>query len=226
MRVVVLTITLGFSAFALAACGATTQGSKVIPAAPAAHPDKKSQLLYVSDIGTSDVYVYTYPQGRLSQTLTGFKEPFGDCVDKKGDVFITDQGAAAIYEYAHGRSSPVATLQDSSEEPQGCSVDFKTGDLAVSNALSGNNGSAAGSVSIYKDAKGTPTIVTDSAIYDLGYCGYDTRSNLFVDGLTGKKVVVAELPSGKRPVHEPSGQRRKASRSRRRAVGCEVPSGR
>ncbi len=199
MRVVVLSIALGFSAVTLTACGAA-QGSKVMPAAPAApaaHPDKKSELLYVSDIGTDDVYAYTYPQGTLSQTLTGFKEPFGECVDKKGDVFITDRGAAAIYEYAHGGSSPVATLQDSSEEPQGCSVDFKTGDLAVSNALSGNSGSKAGSVSIYKAAKGTPTIVTDSAIYDFGYCGYDTHSNLFVDGLNGNKVVVAELPSGK-----------------------------
>jgi hypothetical protein len=125
------------------------------------------------------------------------KVPFGDCVDKKGDVFITDRGAAAIYEYAHGGSSPIATLQDASEEPQECSVDFKTGDLAVSNVLSGDGGSEADSVSIYKAAKGTPPIVTDSAIYDFGYCSYDNHSNLFVDGVNGNRVVVAELPSGK-----------------------------
>ena len=36
-----------------------------------------SELLYVSDVGTNDVYVYTYPARTLVGTLTGFKEPQG-----------------------------------------------------------------------------------------------------------------------------------------------------
>ena len=48
-------------------------------------------LLYVADQTTQDVYVYTYPQGQLVRTLTGFINPTGECVDSGGDVFIVSQ---------------------------------------------------------------------------------------------------------------------------------------
>jgi len=77
------------------------------------NPDaKKYNLLYLSSRGTEDVYVYTYPGGTLEGTLTGFATPQGECVDKVGDVFITDTSVAKIYEYAHGGPSPKATLSD------------------------------------------------------------------------------------------------------------------
>lgn len=196
MRAVALAITFVSLSVLIAACsGGGTQSSNVMPATPIVRPDKKTDLLYISDAGTTSVYVYTYPQGTLSQTLTGFKLPSGECVDKKGNVFITDQAASAIYEYAHGGSSPIATLQDTNQDPQGCSVDSKSGDLAVANVVS-YGGSKAGSVSIYKGAKGNPTILTDPALYDVGYCGYDPNGNLFVDGLKKSTVTLAELPKG------------------------------
>src|SRR5580692_2579193 len=43
---------------------------------------KKSALLYVSDAGSGDVYVYSYPKGKLTGTLTGFNFPEGECADK------------------------------------------------------------------------------------------------------------------------------------------------
>ena len=42
-------------------------------------PDaKKIPLLYVSDLGTGDVYIYAYRTGVLKGTLTGFNRP-GAC---------------------------------------------------------------------------------------------------------------------------------------------------
>jgi hypothetical protein len=59
---------------------------------------KKKDLLYISDsfpYGSNDVFVYSYPKGKLVGKLTGFNEPSGNCVDKAGNVFITNFGARA-----------------------------------------------------------------------------------------------------------------------------------
>jgi hypothetical protein len=49
-------------------------------------PDaKKRALLYVSDSSTYDVYVFTFPRGKLVGTLTNQNNPAGLCTDKKGD---------------------------------------------------------------------------------------------------------------------------------------------
>jgi hypothetical protein len=146
-------------------------------------PDaKKVALLYVSDRGTNEVYAYSYKKRMLVGTLTGFNNPDGLCADKAGDVFVTEYGAADILEYAHGGTSPIATLSDPGEKPMGCSVDAKTGNLAVTNFQDLTNKS--GNVGIYQAATGTPTLYSDPNIYNYLYCVYDTRSNLYVDGKT------------------------------------------
>jgi DNA-binding beta-propeller fold protein YncE len=153
-------------------------------------------LLYISDQGTNDVYVYSYPKGRLKGTLTGFTGPDGECVDAMGDVFVTNFYSHDIIEYAHGGTSPIATLSDPGYVPKGCSIDPTTGNLAVTNFES--TGSAAGNVAIYKNAMGSPeAYYTDPAIYYMYYCGYDNAGNLFVDGNTsGSAFAFGELPSG------------------------------
>lgn len=157
----------------------------------------RRDLLYVSSVLTDDVYVYTFPGGNLSGTLTGFQLPYGLCSDKKGNVWIVNDRAAAIVAYAHGGTSPIATLSDPGVYPYGCSVDPTTGNLAVTNAYT--TGSGAGSVSIYTDAKGTPKTYEDPAIFYFRFCGYDDEGNLFVDGWNQAETQVefAELHRGK-----------------------------
>ena len=156
-------------------------------AATAAHPDrgrswmapdaKTNDLLYISSNLNGDVYVYSYPYDRLKGTVTGFSSPAGECVDKSGHVFITSK--SGILEYARGGTTPIATLKDAGLA-EGCSVDPKTGNLAVTNYSTIS--SSQGNVAIYKDAKGSPTYRTDSKIYNEDSCGYDNAGNLFVDG--------------------------------------------
>jgi hypothetical protein len=175
-----------------------------IVAATAAHADrgrswmapdaKTNDLLYVSSNINGDVYVYSYPHGSLKGTLTGFSSPAGECVDKSGHIFITS--GSGILEYAHGGTTPIATLKDAGSA-QGCSVDPKTGDLAVTNYSTPS--SAQGNVAIYKNAKGSPTYLTDSKIYYEGFCGYDNAGNLFVDGRprNSGELKLSEIPSGR-----------------------------
>jgi hypothetical protein len=174
--------------------------------AMAVHPDpshswmapdaKRQNLLYISDIGTYDVYVYSYPKGALEGTLTGLSGPEGECVDKRGDIFIANFSTSSILEYAHGGTSPIANLSDPGYYPAGCSIDPTTGNLAVTNYVSTSNGQ--GNVVIYQGAKGNPKeAYADSVISEMGFCGYDDAGNLFVDGSTsGNAFAFAELPSG------------------------------
>ena len=157
---------------------------------------KSGDLLYVSDTETSDVYVFSYPKGELKGTLTGLLDPAGECVDKKGDVFITNTGDNDILEYAHGGTSPLATLDDAGYFPTGCSVDPTTGNLAVTNFTT--TGSGQGDVVIYTHAKGKPKgNYTDPDIFDMFLCGYDVYGNLFLDGLNqGSAFQFAELRKG------------------------------
>ncbi len=167
---------------------AATHSSWIAPEA------KKKLLLYVSSVLSNDVYVYSYADQKLVGTLTGFEEPYGLCADKTGNVWIVDDGHQQIVEYKHGGASPIATLSDPGEYPEGCSVDPTTGNLAVTNfySTSGN-----GSLSIYAHASGEPTTYSDPSIANFRFCGYDNRGNLFADGANNSsEFAFAELPKG------------------------------
>jgi hypothetical protein len=155
-------------------------------------------LLYVGNLNAG-VTVYTYPQGKLVGDLKGFNEPRGLCVDKAGDVYVTDSYAAKIVEYAHGGTKPIATLADNGI-PSGCAIDPTTGNVAVTNLCDGPSGSCypEGTVLIYKRAKSKPDVLNDPSIPPaMTYCAYDKDGNLFVDSYGEQyEIGFAELPAG------------------------------
>jgi hypothetical protein len=148
---------------------------------------RSHDLLYLAD-RENNVYVYSYPQMTLEETLTRLS-PGGLCADTAGDVYVTNFLTKAILEYAHGGTSPIAQLGDLGNRPTDCSVDPRTGNLAVVNA--GDTG-----LSIYKQARGTPTIYTYHA-FQFYYCGYDDTGNLYVDGF-GRGSRLLRLPYASR----------------------------
>lgn len=160
----------------------------------------KHELLYVSNWTSSKVTVYTYPEGQLVGKLTGFAQPYGECIDNSGDVFITNFNGSDIFEYRRGALRPKAIISDSGEHPAGCSVDPTTGNLAVNNSYTVTN--EAGSISLYEHNPhhhwGTPTILSDSSFFYMYFCGFDATGNLFVDGYTsyGGSFILAVLPAG------------------------------
>jgi hypothetical protein len=190
--------TAGAALILLAGCMSASNVAGMPSAAqtPATGGTAQRSLLSVSDTATNDVYVYSYPKGRFVAALTGFDDPQGLCSDQNGDVFIANASGHEVLEYAHGGREPIATLYDPPRNPEGCSVDPTTGNLAVTD----NN---PGSVAIYEKATGKPKYYRDgNEYYHLSqyfFCGYDDRGNLFVDGVnysSSPTFKFAELPSG------------------------------
>ena len=207
---------LVFSRYALSACVAVVMlsgcgGSQPPIGAPGAMPQssaiatqaendgswmlpeaKSEDLLYIAAWpGYGAAYVYSYSKGQLVGTLTGFAEPFGECTDSAGDVFIvaysnSSTSSSTIYEYAHGGSSPIASLNDP-KTAQGCAVDPKTGDLAA----------AGDAVAIFKNASGKPKLYYSSG-YGFYYCTYDNKSNLYLTTPNGgpDEEALVRLASG------------------------------
>jgi hypothetical protein len=157
-------------------------------------------LLYVADSKDNAVDVYTYPAGTPAGSLTGFVGLAYVCVDGAGDVFVPSYGSSVVYVYAHGGTKPIRTLQDPRATPYSCSIDPKTGDLAVANYLLKN--STSGNVVIYRHAKGQPQAHELYGLQNEYFCAYDNAGDLFVEGGGpvggGDPVALEELPRGTR----------------------------
>jgi hypothetical protein len=143
------------------------------------------RLLYVSDSGDNDVYVFSIPHGRLVGTLTGFRGAAGVCSDKAGNVFVVDYQAAGIKEYRHGGKLPIAVLNDPNASPIACSVDPTTGNLAVTNqqTVNGSGRTEPGNVVIYAHARGTPQAYTDPNMVYVSFDSYDSTGDLYISGV-------------------------------------------
>jgi hypothetical protein len=153
-------------------------------------PEAKSEaLLYTAT--EKGVYITSYPHGKLVGTLAVASG--GLCSDSHGNVFVTGMSAQDIVEYAHGGTSPIATLEDPGYFPYDCSFDGTTGNLAVSNYATSSGGY--GNIAIYPDEQGPPVMYSDPDIYRYYACGYDNNGNLFVVSADGP-APFAELPKG------------------------------
>ncbi|HEY1883063.1 MAG TPA: hypothetical protein VGG51_08480 [Candidatus Cybelea sp.] len=158
-------------------------------------PDAKrlKGLLYVADEATNDVYVYSYPAGKLKGTLTGFDIPAGICSNKRGDVFILNGGGMTVDVYAHGGTSPLRVLNLPGYPELNCSVDPTTGNLALG-ALAGSCGDC---IAVFTKAQGTPTTYTPSGQNGIPGCGYDSHGNLYCDAYgSDGTFALFELPHG------------------------------
>lgn len=173
----------------IGAPGTAQQRSAIVTHAERGVADARGgDLLYVSGASTGDVYVFSYPTGKLVQTLTGLQYPLGECSDSNGNVFITSgEGQEVITEYAHGATSPTAILTGAGTG-EGCAVDPTSGDVAAP--------SSPGTLAIWGSNPSSPTIYKNRWGALMSFCGYDKDGNLFVDA-TSDPTSLYELPADK-----------------------------
>jgi hypothetical protein len=157
-------------------------------------PDAKNapRLLFVSDDGTDDVYMFSMPTMALKGTLTGFSEPQGMCSDGKGNIWITNTGTLQIYQYSRA-GTLLNTLSDPTGDPVGCAINRANGDLAVTNIF---NNSGDGTVEVYANATGTPTSYSNPSQTENFFDAYDGSGNLYVDGFGNSGFSLSVLPNG------------------------------
>ncbi len=192
-----LCATLAFVAAVLAGCGASHVAVPIeaLPPAGISNASAPKSLLYVTDVGTDSVYVYSYPHGKLVNTLTGFNSPVRDCSDASGNVYVTNTESEEILEFAHAGKVPIATFGDPGYLPWDCSVDPTSGTLAAVGY--GKSGSNTGSVAIYTGRSGSPKVLHARGVQAYLFCAYDDQGNLFVEGLDSTySFVLIELRKG------------------------------
>jgi hypothetical protein len=138
----------------------------------------RTTLLYVSL--DHRVAVYDYDTGKRVGSLTGLDDPYGGCVDAKGDVYVTEYFNGDTVEYAHGGTKVLKTFA-SDGQAWGCSVDGRS-DLAVTDR---DTRTGAGQVCVWKSGKSG----SQSTCYGgrpacdmMSPAGYDDKGNLFVPG--------------------------------------------
>ncbi|MGA7283309.1 MAG: hypothetical protein WBW87_02085 [Candidatus Cybelea sp.] len=152
---------------------------------------KSASLLFVSDAGTGDVYLYKLPSLKVAARVTGFTQPQGECSDDRGDVWVTDTNAKTIYELSHAGQLK-GTLTDAAGYPVGCAWDRRTGSLAVMNLFGLTK--ASGNLLVYPYATGNPVRFTNPAQYLYYFGDFDDKGNLFFDGVgTNGKFMLSEL---------------------------------
>ena len=159
---------------------------------------RATDLLYVSNVFSGTVSVFSWPGLNVVGSLKGFQEPSGLCIDKAQDVYIVDFSAEEIYEYAHGGNAPLRSLADPGGSPNACSVDRVTGNLAVANQYGGYPSESAGNLEVYPGASGSPREYTDLDIFAYWWPAYDNKGDLFFDGFNSSfsAFYTAEIRKG------------------------------
>ncbi len=144
-------------------------------------------LLYLADSGGNGVvFVYSFPGLSLVGELQNGNQPFGECVDASGNMYIVDE--TEVVEYAHGGTEPIRAIPNPGSiysYLRSCAIDPSTGDLAVvaQGYYAGvvGQGSNSSVVFVYPRGSGTPTEYSN-VFPEAGYCGYDDHGHLFVVG--------------------------------------------
>lgn len=165
----------------LTGCGDTQAGT--VPTFTSAQNEahqrsgSSGDLLYIASSNTDEVYIATYPGGTILNTFKTAARPMSICSDANGNVWVPEKdyssGPASVVEYAHGGTTPIATLSLGNEYPQECAVDPTTGNLAVVDYDA--------NVALFENAQGQPTYYSSVGVVGIPQLvTYDSAGNLFL----------------------------------------------
>jgi DNA-binding beta-propeller fold protein YncE len=194
------------AALVLGSCGNLQPSAAGAAQRPSASPVKaglaKEGLIYVTN-RDAEVTVYNLSTQAIVEVLTDFTLPMGECVDTGGNVYSTDSDAEEVFEYAHGGTKAIKTLDDSPDTPRTCAVDPTTGNLAVAND---DSSSHQRNIAIWPEGSGQPTRYTNSTPDNFVGCAHDANGNL----LTTNESAFAWLPQKKNGAERHPGRIRAA----------------
>lgn len=138
------------------------------------------RLLFITDAGTNDLYIFTMPALALKATITGLNGPNGACADRSGNVWLANSDALELLQYSRS-GALLNTLSDPTGSPIGCAVDPTTGNLAVT---SFDAFGVSAQVLIYPNATYPPAQEFRNPALDFPFFpAYDPQGNLYVNGL-------------------------------------------
>jgi DNA-binding beta-propeller fold protein YncE len=152
----------------------------------------RKSLLYASDFSNYTVNIFETKQ--LSEgdptPIATIDEPSGGCpydmaVDKKGTLYLGDQCANQVEEYAKGSTTIKTTITDGSSAPTGIAID-KSGTLYVSELGDGD-------VEEYASGSSSPTKTITGMSEPFGI-SLDSSGNLYIPDFGCG--CVWELPAG------------------------------
>ncbi len=182
----------------IAGCGVSQSGLAAMPHGITAdareHPASGSSgdLLYVTSVPY--LTIMSYPEGKIVARISGDYGNSEVCSDpNNGNVFVVN--GVNIDEYAHGGTTPIATLTPPSGQAlDGCAVDATTGNLA---ALTYQQEGSPG-VLIWPKAQGNPTWYSEKRFRSFaGSLVYDGSGNLFWNGTNRyERFRLLELQAG------------------------------
>jgi len=181
------------------ACGGQTGigsgASQGLPTASRGHRESGSggDLVYL--MTAKGIVILTYPNWSIVATIPGYRTWYFVCADPhNGNVFALAPDKEEIDEYAHGGTTPIATLTVPAgyEDLGGCSIDPTTGNLALLAADSRLHSA----VLVYPPGEGTPTVYSDKKL-GLSALAYDNAGNLFATAEDRNRFArIAELKAG------------------------------
>lgn len=147
-------------------------------------PNKKNQLLYVSNEESSEIDVFSIPSDKLTGQITdGISQPEGIATDKNGNLYVADLGSDTVTVYPHGSTSPSQTLTES-DGPD---------DVAVTEDGHVLAGDIDGGVDVYAPGASSPSSrLTNPDIGSVDGVGVDRHDNVYAAGEndSGGPVVV------------------------------------
>jgi len=150
-------------------------------------------LVYISDEKNNLVAVFNRSGSQVATIRTGLNYPQGVFIDGGGNLWVANEAAGNVLEYAPGASSPSQTLHDDKNLPSDVTM-CPDGTVYVANVFSPRGG---GDITVYPAGRtrAARTLTFDGSPMTFVTC--DKHGNVFSTGVLGTFGTVFAFAGGR-----------------------------